>query len=93
MKYQNPMMDTFSFDTLLYAIMNIFVIITLEGWTDMMYLVREAVDSYAFDALFILIVLFGSYFVMNLMIAVQFTFLSTAFDEEDREKKEKAEKL
>lgn len=70
MRYHNPMMDTFSFDTLLYAIMNIFVIITLEGWTDMMYLVREAVDSYAFDPLFILIVLFGAYFVMNLMIAV-----------------------
>jgi len=59
----------------------------------MMYLVREAEDSYAYDMLFILIVLLGAYFVMNLMIAVQFTYLSTAFDEEDREKAELAEKL
>ena len=73
--------------------MNIFQIITLENWTEMMYLVREAEDSYAYDMLFVLIVLLGAYFVMNLMIAVQFTYLSSAFDEEDREKAELAEKL
>ena len=54
----------------------------------MMYLVREAEDGYAYDMLFVLIVLLGAYFVMNLMIAVQFTYLSSAFDEEDREKAE-----
>jgi len=50
----------------------------------MMYLVREAMGSYAFDFFFIFIVLFGAFFVLNLMIAVQFTYLGTAFDEEDR---------
>ena len=51
--------------------MNIFQIITLEGWSDMMYLVREAEgDSYFYDPLFFLIVLFGAYFVINLMVAV-----------------------
>jgi hypothetical protein len=92
-KHENPFSNTFSFDNLLYAVMNIFIIITLEGWTDMMYVVREAIGGYAFDGLFIIIVLFGAYFVMNLMIAVQFTYLSSAFDEEDREKKERLEKL
>lgn len=92
-EYGNPLSGTFQFDTLLYSVLNIFQIITLENWSEMMYLVREAEDSYAYDMLFILIVLLGAYFVMNLMIAVQFTYLSTAFDEEDREKAELAEKL
>ena len=50
----------------------------------MMYIVREADESTTFDILFIFIVLFGAYFVMNLMIAVQFTYLGEAFDEEER---------
>ena len=80
----NPIRGTFAFDNILLSILNIFQIITLEGWTDMMYLVREAEGSLTFDPLFIFIVLFGAYFVLNLMIAVQFTYLGEAFDEEDR---------
>jgi len=68
----------------LLSILNIFQIITLEAWTDMMYIVREAEGNTSFDILFIFIVLFGAYFVLNLMIAVQFTYLGEAFDEEDR---------
>lgn len=59
----------------------------------MMYLVREAEGSYTFDILFIFIVLFGAYFVLNLMIAVQFTYLGEAFDEEDRRQKEIKERV
>lgn len=62
--------------------------ITLEGWTDMMYVVRDAMQTYAYDLFFILCVLFGAFFVLNLMIAVQFTHLGEAFDEEDRRQKE-----
>lgn len=58
----------------------------------MMYLVREAEGGVSYDILFILVVLFGAYFVMNLMIAVQFTYLSDAFDEEDRVQEELREK-
>lgn len=74
--------------------MNIFQIITLEGWSDMMYLVREAEgNSYFYDPLFIFIVLFGAYFVINLMVAVQYTYLSEAFDEEERTNKEESDKI
>lgn len=82
--HENPFKGTFGFDNILLSILNIFQIITLEGWTGMMYIVREAEGSYTFDLLFIFIVLFGAYFVLNLMIAVQFTYLGEAFDEEDR---------
>ena len=58
----------------------------------MMYLVREAEDGVGYDIFFIMVVLFGAYFVMNLMIAVQFTYLSDAFDEEDRVQEELREK-
>lgn len=64
--------------------LNIFQIITLEGWTGMMYVVRDAENTMVFDLFFLLCVLFGAYFVLNLMIAVQFTYLGDAFDEEDR---------
>lgn len=54
------------------------MIITLEGWTDVMYMVRQAAGSPAYDFFFILCVIFGSFFVLNLMIAVQFSSLDTA---------------
>ena len=78
---------------MLISIINIFQIITLEGWTDMMYIVRESEGTIAFDFLFVACVLFGAFFVLNLMIAVQFTYLGAAFDEEDRRQKEIKDKL
>lgn len=66
----NPIAGTFNFDNILYSIMNIFQVITLEGWTDMMYTIRQSEQTYIYDFLFILIVVFGAFFVLNLMIAV-----------------------
>lgn len=59
----------------------------------MMYMIRDAENSTMFDIFFLMCVLFGSYFVLNLMIAVQFTYLGDAFDEEDRRQKEIKEKI
>lgn len=92
-KFGNPLSGTFNFDNILYSMLNIFQIITLEGWTSMMYMVRDAENSQVFDIFFLMCVLFGSYFVLNLMIAVQFTYLGDAFDEEDRRQKEIKEKI
>ena len=50
--------------------MNIFTIITMDGWTDKMYLVRETERSNAYDMFFVSIVIFGALVIMNLMIAV-----------------------
>ena len=91
--FRNPISDTFNFDNIFMSILNIFQIITLEGWTDMMYIVRDAEQTYAYDVFFILCVLFGAFFVLNLMIAVQFTYLKEAFDEEERRTNEHLEKL
>ena len=91
--YQNPFRNTFNFDNVLISIVNIFQIITLEGWTEMMYIVRESERSYGYDPFFIACVLFGAFFVLNLMIAVQFTYLGAAFDEEERRQKEIKDKM
>ena len=91
--YGNPIQGTYSFDNILLSIMNIFQIITLEGWTDMMYIVRDAEQSYGYDIFFVSCVIFGSFVILNLMIAVQATYLDRAFDEEDNRQKELQEKI
>ena len=73
--------------------MNIFQIITLEGWTDMMYIVRDVEQTYAYDAFFTACVVFGSFVILNLMIAVQASYLDKAFDEETNRQKELQEKI
>jgi len=44
--------------------------ITLEGWTDMMYIVRDAEQTAMYDSFFVACVVFGSLVILNLMIAV-----------------------
>lgn len=86
-------MGTLSFDDILISMLNIFQVITLEGWTDIMYVMRDATDTKFSDVFFIICVLFGAFFVLNLMIAVQFTYLGEAFDEDERRQKELTERL
>ena len=56
--------------------------ITLEGWSDVMYKVRNANGgSVTLDLFFIISVVFGAFFVLNLMIAVQYNYLDDAMNE------------
>jgi hypothetical protein len=66
----NPISDTYSFDNIMLSIMNIFEMITLEGWTDMMYIVRDAENTYVYDVFFLGCVIVGNFIILNLMIAV-----------------------
>lgn len=77
----NPAFGVIGFDNIMKSILNIFVIITLEGWTDVMYMIRESGGGVYYDFFFIMCVIFGSFFVLNLMIAVQFSSLDTSMDE------------
>lgn len=49
----------------------------------MMYLVREAQGTIAYDMFFVSCVILGSFVILNLMIAVQASYLDKAFAEED----------
>jgi hypothetical protein len=57
-----------------------------------MYMSRQASNSYSYDFFYIVCVISGTFFVLNLMIAVQFGFLGQAFDDEQRRKKELEER-
>jgi len=46
----------------------------------MMYLVRDSTGTRMYDVFFLIIVIFGSFIVLNLMIAVQVQNLSESFD-------------
>jgi len=76
----NPAFGVIGFDNIMKSILNIFVIITLEGWTDIMFMIREAGGGVYYDCFFVLCVIFGAFFVLNLMIAVQFSSLETSMD-------------
>lgn len=52
------------------AIMNIFEMITLEGWTDMMYIVRDAEGTLIYDFFFVMCVVVGNFIILNLLVAV-----------------------
>lgn len=68
--YGNPIEGTYGFDNVLLSMLNIFQIITLEGWTDMMYIVRDVEKTFAYDLFFIMCVVLGSFVILNLMVAV-----------------------
>ena len=59
----------------------------------MMYIVRDAERTYAYDLFFILCVVLGTFVILNLMVAVQASYLDEAFDAEDLRQKELKEKL
>lgn len=71
-----------NFDNIFISVLNVIIIITLEGWTDIMYQIRDATGTLGYDIYFVMVVIFGTFFVLNLMIAVQSSYLNQSFDEE-----------
>eukprot|EP00937_MAST-01D_sp_MAST-1D-sp2_P005061 g5061.t1 len=65
----NPNMGITNFDNIGSSLLTIFQVMTLEGWTPIMYAVRDSAGSIS-DAYFILVVLIGSLFVVNVIVAV-----------------------
>ena len=85
-----------NWDNIAMAVLTQFELITLEGWSDVMYKTRNAHGGAIMtDVFFILSVVFGAFFVLNLMIAVQFNFLDESFRDvaEQLEKEKKAAEL
>uniref|UniRef100_A0A8C9VZE3 Calcium voltage-gated channel subunit alpha1 H n=1 Tax=Scleropages formosus TaxID=113540 RepID=A0A8C9VZE3_SCLFO len=72
----NPHKGAVSFDNIGYAWIAIFQVITLEGWVDIMYYVMDAHSFYNF-IYFILLIIVGSFFMINLCLVV----IATQFSE------------
>ena len=66
---KNPNHGTVSFDNFFAAAMTVFMCITGEGWTDAMYLAMQGYHPAA-AWYFVLLTLFGSFYVVNLFLAV-----------------------
>uniref|UniRef100_I3KFB2 Voltage-dependent T-type calcium channel subunit alpha n=1 Tax=Oreochromis niloticus TaxID=8128 RepID=I3KFB2_ORENI len=72
----NPHKGAVNFDNIGYAWIAIFQVITLEGWVDIMYYVMDAHSFYNF-IYFILLIIVGSFFMINLCLVV----IATQFSE------------
>lgn len=59
-----------NFDNIGNAFITIFQSITLEGWVVIMYQTQDSLSPIVGATFFILLVLFGSFFVLNLLLAV-----------------------
>ena len=59
-----------TFDNLGVAMLTCFQVITLEGWTDLMYLMMDANMGAMSIVFFVLLVVFGSFFILNAILAV-----------------------
>ncbi|XP_049335285.1 voltage-dependent T-type calcium channel subunit alpha-1I [Astyanax mexicanus] len=74
--YKNPHKGAINFDNIGYAWIVIFQVITLEGWVEIMYYVMDAHSFYNF-IYFILLIIVGSFFMINLCLVV----IATQFSE------------
>ncbi|KAL3053925.1 hypothetical protein OYC64_006282 [Pagothenia borchgrevinki] len=72
----NPHKNAINFDNIVYAWIVIFQVITLEGWVEIMYYVMDAHSFYNF-IYFILLIIIGSFFMINLCLVV----IATQFSE------------
>ncbi|XP_044025247.1 calcium channel, voltage-dependent, L type, alpha 1D subunit, a isoform X4 [Siniperca chuatsi] len=79
--WQGPNNGITNFDNFLFAMLTVFQCITMEGWTDVLYWMNDAMGLELPWVYFVSLVIFGSFFVLNLVLGV----LSGEFSKE-REK-------
>ena len=80
---ENPFKGAISFDNIGYAWIAIFQVISLEGWVDIMYYVMDAHSFFSF-IYFILLIVIGSFFMINLCLVVIATQFSETKQREQR---------
>ncbi|XP_046727534.1 voltage-dependent L-type calcium channel subunit alpha-1D isoform X10 [Silurus meridionalis] len=79
--WQGPNNGITNFDNFLFAMLTVFQCITMEGWTEVLYWMNDAMGFELPWVYFVSLVIFGSFFVLNLVLGV----LSGEFSKE-REK-------
>ena len=62
-----------AFDNIMQAWLTIFQCISLEGWTDIMYHTMDALTVWSW-VYFVFMIVFGSFFAVNLALAVLYVF-------------------
>ncbi|XP_076862630.1 voltage-dependent L-type calcium channel subunit alpha-1C isoform X8 [Brachyhypopomus gauderio] len=79
--WEGPNDGITNFDNFAFAMLTVFQCITMEGWTDVLYWVNDAVGNSWPWLYFVTLIIIGSFFVLNLVLGV----LSGEFSKE-REK-------
>ncbi|KAM4038273.1 voltage-dependent L-type calcium channel subunit alpha-1C [Anomaloglossus baeobatrachus] len=79
--WDGPKHGITNFDNFAFAMLTVFQCITMEGWTDVLYWMQDAMGYELPCIYFVSLVIFGSFFVLNLVLGV----LSGEFSKE-REK-------
>ncbi|XP_072538443.1 voltage-dependent L-type calcium channel subunit alpha-1D [Salminus brasiliensis] len=79
--WEGPNGGITNFDNIFFAMLTVFQCITMEGWTDVLYWMNDAIGLELPWIYFVSLVIFGSFFVLNLVLGV----LSGEFSKE-REK-------
>ncbi|XP_067392329.1 voltage-dependent L-type calcium channel subunit alpha-1C isoform X6 [Emydura macquarii macquarii] len=79
--WEGPRHGITNFDNFAFAMLTVFQCITMEGWTDVLYWMQDAMGYELPWVYFVSLVIFGSFFVLNLVLGV----LSGEFSKE-REK-------
>ena len=64
------MYSIISFDNLAWAMLSIFQMITLEGWTIVMYNLMDSNIAWMAVLFCVLLVIMGSFFLLNVILAV-----------------------
>ncbi|CAN0417131.1 unnamed protein product, partial [Ectocarpus sp. 8 AP-2014] len=72
-----------TFDNIFVAFLTIFQSITLEGWSDILYQVKDCSRPVLADLFFIVLVLWGAFFTLNLLLAVLENNFSQGREEEE----------
>ena len=83
-----------TFDNIAAGFLTIFQCITLEGWVDIMYVLMDATGGFVAPVIFSVLIFIGSFFLLNLTLAVlgdNFQMEKDATDAE-REKRERAKR-
>jgi hypothetical protein len=84
--------NNYQFDNLPIAFLTIFQCVTEEGWVDIMYQIQDGFNGLAGSIVFILLLVFGSFLLLNLTLAVLEDALSAQkeIEEEAHEEEQQA---
>ena len=77
-----------TFDNIMWGWLTIFQCISMEGWTFQMYIVMDSVNPWSW-IFFVTLIVFGSFFAVNLALAVLYVYFTGETDDsEEREAEE-----
>merc|ERR1719244_1818391 len=85
--WDGPNSGITNFDNFGLAMLTVFVCVTMEGWTDTMYYMNDALGSSWPWIYFVTLIVIGSFFVLNLVLGV----LSGEFSKEGEKAKARGE--